>query len=282
MKGSDKGIIFGVVIAIVLVGFYVKVLSPKREKASALSADITKLKSDIDVQEQNVAYGEDARKHFPAYYGRMVVLGKAVPEQADTASLLVQLSSISSKTQLDFRGLNLSEGGESAADASSSSSSSSTTDTATTSSSTDSSSSSSSTTASSTTTTPAPATETSAANVPIGSAVGPGGLLTLPYALTFEGSFFDVTSFFDGLDSLNHVRDGGAMVAADGRLMTVDGFSLTPKDQISGSPSLDVALAVTTYMTPGDQGLTAGASPSGPSPSLSTPETQTTSATVSP
>ena len=119
--------------------------------------------------------------------------------------------------------------------------------------------------------------------MPIGASVGPGGLSTLPYALSFKGTFFDVTNFFANLDSLNHVRDGGSMVAADGRLMTVDGFSLAVADPLNpGSPSLQVDLAVTTYVAPSEQGLTAGASPSGPAPSVGQPETQTTSATVSP
>jgi Tfp pilus assembly protein PilO len=289
MKSSDKGILLGVLVAVVLLGFYVKVLSPKRSEASKLSDDITSLQSSIDQQKQVAAFGEDARQHFPTYYGRLVVLGKAIPDQADTASLLVELNSVSSKSGVKFKALDLTEGGESAADATAASSSSSsgtsttpeTSTTSTTPSAPDASSSSTATPASSTT--PAPATEASAANVPIGSSVGPGGLTTLPYALTFEGSFFDVTNFFSGLDSLNHVRGGGTMVAADGRLMTVDGFSLSLVDQISGSnPPLDVSLAVTTYVAPADQGLTAGASPGGPAPSVSQPETQTTSATVSP
>jgi Tfp pilus assembly protein PilO len=315
MKAADKGIILGVVIAIVLVGFYVKVLSPKREKASQLSDEITKLKSDIDVQEQNAAYGEDARRHFPAYYGRMVVLGKAVPDQADTASLLVELNSISGKSSVDFKALQTSQGsgaaaaaapsasGSSAAGTSptpsssdsssggtSTTSSSGTSTTSTTPSSSGSSSSSSSESSSSSTATPAasgaaptPATEASAASAPLGSTVGPNGLSTLPYSLSFQGTFFDIAGFFSGLDSLNHVRDGGTMVAADGRLLTLDGFALSLTDQISGgSPVLQADLAVTTYVTPASQGLTAGASPGGPAPSLSTPETQTTSATVSP
>jgi Tfp pilus assembly protein PilO len=311
MKASDKGIILGVVIAVVLVGFYVKVLSPKREKASKLSDDISKLQSSIDQQKQVAAFAEDARQHFPTYYGRLVVLGKAVPDQADTASMLVQLNSVANRTGVKFSGLTLAQAtgggsaGGSTAAASPSASGTSTTPSASGTSTTSTTPSASGTSTTSTTpststpasapsssTTPTPATEASAANVPIGSSVGPGGLSTLPYGLSFQGSFFDITNFFSGLDSLIDVRDGGAMVSADGRLMTVDGFSLSLLDTTAGtsstaspaggSPQLQASLAVTTYVTPSDQGLTAGASPSGPAPSVSQPETQTTSATVSP
>jgi Tfp pilus assembly protein PilO len=282
VKGSDKGIILGVVFALVLAGFYFKGLSPKREKASALSEDITKLKADIDIQEQNVAYGEDARQQFPAYYGRMVVLGKAVPAQADTASLLVELNSVSGKADVKFNSIELSEG---AAPASSTSSTGTSSTASSTTSATPASGSSSSGSAAPTaaTTAPTPATETSAATVALGSSVGPAGLSTLPYELNFTGSFFDVAGFFSGLDSLNDLRNGGAMVAADGRLMTVDGFSLSPQDSLGGgSPVLDVNLVVTTYVAPTGEGLTAGATPGGPGPSPTQPQTQPASATVSP
>jgi Tfp pilus assembly protein PilO len=280
VKGSDKGIILGVVFALVLAGFYFKVLSPKREKASALSQDITKLKADIDVQEQSVAYGEDARQHFPAYYGRMVVLGKAVPAQADTASLLVELNSVSGKANVKFNSIELSEGGAGTTSATSTGTPSTSSGSATPAGGSSSSGSADPTAA---TTAPTAATEATAATVPLGASVGPAGLSTMPYQLNFTGTFFDVADFFSGLDSLNDLRNGGVMVATDGRLMTVDGFSLTPADTLApGSPVLDVNLSVTTYVAPSGEGLTAGATPGGPSPSLTQPQAQPASATVSP
>src|SRR3954451_7776048 len=102
MKGSDKAVVFGVVMAIILAAFYVKVVSPKREKASTLGKDITSLQSQVDEQENNAQLGEAARQQFPAYYGRLVLLGKAVPAQADTPSLLVQLNTLADRTNVTF------------------------------------------------------------------------------------------------------------------------------------------------------------------------------------
>src|SRR5712671_5742611 len=93
MKGSDKAIVLGVVMAVVLAVFYFKVLSPKRHEASSLQQDVAGLQAQIDQQKQAAAFGEDARQHFPEYYGRLVVLGKAVPADADSASLLIELNS---------------------------------------------------------------------------------------------------------------------------------------------------------------------------------------------
>ena len=46
--------------------------------------------------------------------------------------------------------------------------------------------------------------------------------------------------------------------------------------------NLLVTLSVTSYVTPGEQGLTAGASPGGPAPSVSQPQAQPASAGVTP
>ena len=275
MKGTDKAIVLGIVMAVVLAGFYFKVLAPKRDEASSLKQDIAGLSSEIDQQKQAAAFAEDARRHFPAYYGRLVVLGKAVPAGADTASLLVEVNSIANQTGVAFKGLTLAAGSgdESAAatppptDAGSSTTGTSTTPTSTT---------------TAGTTTPTAATEATAANLPLGASVGAAGLPTMPYDLSFEGTYFDVADFLKGVDGLVHMR-GTDRVAADGRLLTIDGFSLAPKQDTSPSnPTLEVKLSVTSYVTPSDQGLTAGATPGGPAPSVGTTPVQPASATVSP
>jgi len=278
MKGSDKAIVLGVLMAVILAAFYVKVLSPKREKATSLASDVTKLKTQIDQEKRVATFGEQARKDFPAYYGRLVVTGKAVPDQADTASLLVQLSAIANRTHVVFHGISLGSGsgdssGSAAAAVPAPTSGSTTSTTSTTATPAATSSGAAATTPAS----PAPATEASAANLPIGATVGPAGLSTMPYNLTFTGDYLKVADFLKGVDSLVHSHDSG-QVAADGRLMTIDGFSLAIKSGgTDPNPELNVAVAVTSYVTPADQGLTAGATPTAP-PSL----TQPTSATVSP
>jgi hypothetical protein len=56
-------------------------------------------------------------------------------------------------------------------------------------------------------------------------------------------------------------------VVVEGRLSTVDGFSLTA-DESKGFPHLSASFAVTTYVTPPGQGLTAGATPSAPAATI--------------
>ena len=126
---------------------------------------------------------------------------------------------------------------------------------------------------------PAPATEASAAAVPIGSVVGPAGLPTLPYDLTLKGSFFDVPDFIGKIDGLVTPVGDGAQLSPDGRLLTINGFALQIKDA-GPPPVLEATFVVTAYST-GDQGLTAGASPTGPAPTTpAEPQTQPASAVV--
>ena len=283
MKGSDKAIVMGVIMAIVLVAFYVKVLSPKREKASSLQKDIAELQVNLDQQKQAAAFGEDARRHFPTYYGHLVVMGKAVPADSDTASLLVQLNGIAERNHLRFDVLQIDDttgtadpsatatppAAPPAATASSGTSTTSTTPSST---------GSSAAATPAATTTPTPATEATAANLPLGASVGTAGLPTMPYHLTFVGHYFDVADFLQDVDGLVHVH-GTDQVAADGRLLTINGFAMkVPDSSTASNPKLKVNLVVTSSLTPGDQGLTAGASPTTPAPSL----TQPASATVSP
>jgi len=283
MKGSDKAIVMGVIMAIVLVAFYAKVLSPKREKASALQKENTELQANVEQQKQAAAFGEDARRHFASYYGHLVVMGKAVPADADTASLLVQLNGIASHNDVRFESLTIDDGaGATAAAAAPPPAAPPAAGAGTSTTSTTPSATGAAGTTPASTTTPTAATEATAASLPLGAAVGTAGLPTMPYKLTFYGHYFDIADFLKGVDDLVHVH-GTDQVSADGRLLTINGFAMKPPDgDTSANPKLKVNLVVTSYITPSDQGLTAGASPVGPAPSLTQPQTQPASATVSP
>jgi Tfp pilus assembly protein PilO len=306
MKASDRAILIGVAVVALAVGFYVMVLGPKRDEASKLNDQIDQLHASISQSQQVATFAEQARKNFPRYYGRLVVLGKAVPEDADTASMLVQLSSVADRSKVDFRAIKLnadaSGTGTSSADAAATPPATGTTGTAsspssaaTTASSAGSSSSSGSTTTPSTTSTGTssgatatssdsastlvPATESNAASLPIGAVVGPAGLPTMPYDVSLTGSFFDVANFIGGIDGLVSPH-GSSQIAANGRLLTVDGFALNINAP-GASPKLNADFALTSYVAPATQGLTGGASPTGPAPASSTePQAQPASATV--
>jgi Tfp pilus assembly protein PilO len=245
MTQTNRVIVAMVVVAVLGGAFWMLALSPKREEVKKLDVKVQSLQTSLAQHEAEIAEGLEAREEFPKRYEQLVVLGKAVPGDDDTASLLVQLNRIAAKAGVEFNSLNLSsDGGEAAAPAAPEAS----------------------------TEEPASPTEVSASLLPLGASIGPAGLAVMPYTLTFSGDFFKMADFIKGLDSL--VKTTNEQVAVNGRLITIDGFSLGAGP--NGFPSLTSTFEITTYLTPPNQGLTAGASPAGPSTAPATPVSTTT------
>ena len=237
-KMTDSTKIAVVVVAMIAIagGFWILLLSPKREKASELSEQVSALTQEVAAEKEQVAAGLAAKEDFATDYRQLVELGKAIPAEAATPSLLVQLNGLSAHARTTFQSISLGGGegeGESA-----------------------------STTAGSV------GTEL----LPLGASAGPSGFAAMPYTLAFEGGFFDINQFIDDLDSLVKTKSNGE-VDAHGRLVTIDGFNLVPvgsegssTNEGSSSGQLSANFTVSTYVTPPGQGLTAGATATGPAP----------------
>jgi Tfp pilus assembly protein PilO len=217
-----------VVVMIALAGaFWLLLLSPKRDEASRLSEQITGLSAQVSGVRQEAATAQVAKEHFATDYKELVELGAAVPAEAATPSLLVQLSGLGDRAKTSFQSIALGSGNGGAASGEGS--------------------------------------EGPVELLPLGASAGPSGFAAMPYTLDFEGGFFDITKFIDSIDNLVTTKPDGE-VDARGRLMTIDSFSLTPvggsggKDAGSSSNGeLSANFAVNTYVTPPGQGLTSGA-----------------------
>jgi Tfp pilus assembly protein PilO len=232
MTSTNRVVVAMLAVAVLAGAFWMLALSPKREEAKELGAQVEELKASLAQHEAEIADAEEARDEFGDNYQQLVVLGKAVPGDDDTASLLVQLNRISRGAGVRFNDFTLSSEGEGEAP-----------------------------TPAPVSASPASPTEVAASTLPLGATIGPAGLAVMPYTLAFDGDFFEMADFIKGLDSL--VKTENEQVAVNGRLMTISGFSLSP-DSNKGFPHLEATFGVTTYLTPPDQGVTAGATPSGP------------------
>lgn len=248
---TSKALIAAMVGIVVLVlVFWMMLLSPKREEASKLGKEVETQEASLAAHEAEVTQALQARDEFPSNYEQLVVLGKAVPGDDDTASLIVQLNRIARSADVSFRNLELAENAGEAAPAPAPEETTGTTGGS------------------------ASPTEVAASTLPLGATIGPAGLAVMPYELTFEGEFFEIADFIKGLDSL--VRTENARVSVNGRLFTINGFSLGP----SGSkpfPALEATFSITTYLTPPSEGVTSGATPT--SPGEATPASATIGAT---
>jgi hypothetical protein len=267
MKSSDRQILIGIGLVGLIAAFWFFALGPKRQEASKLSDEVASLQATVQQTEGEADAGEQAQKDFPSNYRRLVALGKAVPADADTPSLLRQVQGLSERSNVAFRSISLEQGATAAAPPPAPAAP---TDTATTDGSTDTATTDAAATA-------APASEASAASLPIGATVGPAGLPVMPYTLQFDGGFFDIADFFGQLDGMVHAND--KKVAVTGRLLTIDGFEL--KAGPKGFPDLTALVSATSYVTPSDQGLAAGATPTGPAVAADATTASTTDTTSS-
>lgn len=251
MSANNRLIVVMLAVAALAVAFWMLLLSPKKEEVSKLEKQVTQQEESLAVHQEEVQRGLTAERNFPQEYQQLVVLGKAAPAEDETASLLVQLNQIANNAHVRFQTFELeAESGGSTpesveAEAPSPESGS--------------------------TSYPSP-TEVAASTLPLGASIGPAGLAVMPYKLTYEGSFFRLADFIHGLDSLVETKNSEVQVT--GRLITINGFNLTP-DQKRGFPYLQAEFTVTTFLVPPGQGITGGASPTSPEPSTTTVSTTT-------
>jgi Tfp pilus assembly protein PilO len=263
MKGTNRLVVSILTVAALAIAFWMLALGPKREQADELSSQAEQLHVSLAEAQSKVAEAIMARREFPVDYRQLVTLGQAVPADDETSSLLVELNHVATASKVKFDGLQLSSEGETEL-----------TSTAAPAPETPPSTTAEGPTSAVPAAVTVPPTEAAASLLPLGASIGPAGLDVMPYNLTFSGDFFHIADFIKGIDSLVHT--GGAQVAVDGRLLTLNAFALSANAE-KGFPYLNATFSVTTYLTPPEQGVTAGATPSAPL-ATATPTAETTSA----
>jgi len=246
MTARDRAILMVVAALAALAGFWFLVLAPKHKEAAATGAEIVTQQQRLLTAQQTLAAGIQAKAGYPRDYATVVELGKALPADDDMASLLYQLDATSHGSHVDFESLGRATP---AADTSASSSSSG---------------------------------AAAAASLPPGATVGTAGLATLPFTFTFNGSYFALQRFLDNVQGF--VRSDGGKISVHGRLLTVDGVSLTPSAE--GLSHIDAKLVATAYLSPPASQSSPPASgataPSGSGESSTTGSAPTSSAIAAP
>ncbi|MEA2279415.1 MAG: hypothetical protein QOK21_22 [Solirubrobacteraceae bacterium] len=255
LSRNNKILLAVAVAAAALAGFWFLVLAPKRLEATRLDAKITAKQAEAaQAQQQRVTY-EKARASYKADYTKLVSLGKAVPADDDVRSLMVQLDSVAGNTHVGFDKVDVGSGAGAVAP-------------------------------STTTTGATVATASTLAPAPGLSPIGTTGVSALPFALSFSGSFFNLSTYFDRLENFVAVRN--QHVRAKGRLLRIESIDITPGS--TGWPSMTAAVGAASYVIDPIPAL--GAAPTSttpgtgttPAPSATTPAgttPATTTATVS-
>jgi type II secretory pathway pseudopilin PulG len=263
MTARDRVVLLVLLVGGLLAGFWFVAVTPKREEARRLSEQISAERTRLEDAQRSEADARAAKARYRSDYATIARLGKAVPLDDDVPSLVYQVENAAIGSRVDFRTFKTTSSGSSAATTSGIGAI------------------AAAGTAVKTNgagTPSAPATQAASAALPPGATVGSAGFPTMPFAFTFEGSFFDMQRFFERVQEMVALR--GTRLDVNGRLLSIDGFALAAGRK--GFPQVKASLTATTYLLPPDQGLTGGATPQGPASgaTASAGSGSTTTATV--
>jgi Tfp pilus assembly protein PilO len=104
-----------VLLAVVGGGYYKLVLAPKRVEADDLAVKIATAQQQLAQTQALIGTYKGARDEYTTNYATVVRLGKAVPTDDDTRSLLVQLDATAKRSGVEFSTLNVANSSASAA-----------------------------------------------------------------------------------------------------------------------------------------------------------------------
>jgi hypothetical protein len=236
----DKRLVLaGLAVAVVLAGFWTQVVAPKRAETARVADQVAQAQARRDAAVRAAATAEAARKAYRQDYATVARLGKAVPGDDDVASLVFQVESVARRSKIDFRAVKLA--GDAGAPAAAATA--------------DAGKPSDAGADGKQGAAPAAPSTPAVSQAPPGAVVGTAGLLTLPFSFTFDGGYMPMQRMLGAIDRLADVTDGA--VSVRGRLITVDGFTLTAGRQ--GFPKVKAQVSATAYILPPDGGAGTGA-----------------------
>jgi len=208
MKSRDRTVLCILGLAGLAAALWFLALAPKRQEASDLAAKVTQAEARRDGANAKAAVAEQARATYRRDYATVARLGKATPPKADVASLVYQLESAARDAKVDFRSVSAQTqpaGGTPAASAAGG-------------------------------TPDASAGETTAATTT--------AITSVPFSLTFEGSFFKMHKLLRSVGRFSRLK--GQRVLISGRLLTIDGLKLSPGR--AGFPRVKAEIIARAYV----------------------------------
>jgi Tfp pilus assembly protein PilO len=104
-------ILLVVAVAAAAVGGYWKfALGPQRDEVAQLDQQVAVQEAQLVQTQSLIATYQGAQKEYKTNYATMVRLGKAVPTDDDTRSLMVQLDTSAKRSGITFESINLNSG----------------------------------------------------------------------------------------------------------------------------------------------------------------------------
>lgn len=252
MTGRDRLMLIAMVAIAIVVGGYLLVVSPEREKASKLNAEVAAAHQQLETAQSEAEEATSARNHYTAAYASLVSLGPAVPASSETPALVYALDAATKSKQVEFSSITSGSGSGSSSGSSASSSSS----------------------------------GTSAASASASFRQMP---FSFVFAGSFEDLYRLLAQLegFTAQTSVGGLRVSGRLLTIDGIQLAGAGGSSSGSSSGSSNRSsggLSVTVTATAYVLPPGQATPTGVAPTGPSASAASSgggaSTPTTAAVV--
>jgi Tfp pilus assembly protein PilO len=226
MTRTNRILLSVVAIGLAVAAFYFLILAPKREQVTKLDTEVATKQAEVAQAQLTLASYESARGSYKSNYALLARLGKAVPADDDVRSLMIQIESAADSSGVDFEKIELGSGLSGAQTA-----------------------------------TPpaagAAAPTTELASAPGAIPVAGGALSAMPFNLSFEGGYFDLSTFFAKLERFVTVRN--SKIGVTGRLLRLESVQISPSTD--GFPEMQAEIGAATYVVSPVAGVPGAAAP---------------------
>jgi Tfp pilus assembly protein PilO len=239
MTGRDRIVLMVVVVLAVLAAGWMLVVSPERNKASKLDAQVTSAKAQLSSAEGELSSARSAQEQYASAYSSIVNLGKAVPAEEEVPSLIYQLSQATHQQNVEFASIAspITPGAAT------------------------------------------PGAATPGAVGAAAGATAAAGFSQMPFTFVFNGHFFELERLFNRLTAFTDRTATGALQVRGRLLTIQSVKLAPATESAAGGKGskgvLQGAITATAYRLAGGQGLTGGATSASPT-GTSTPATSTT------
>jgi hypothetical protein len=278
LSERDKKILIVIVPLVVVLGYWFLLLAPKREAASSAAAELETVQAELTQAQTQATTVQAAKTNFARDYAAVVALGKAIPTSVDMPSLLVQLEQAARGTGIKFDGITMGDrtvpeapagGAAPAPGGTASAPPAGTAPSGQPPQSAPGQAAASAQGAADAASAPPPGGTSGTAATPgdpaaTGAAAptAAGALESVTLEFGFTGSFFELADIFHRLKRFVYMN--GDKVRVRGRLMTIDSVSYQTSPETF--PTLSATVHATVFLSPKAEGVTAGATPTGPAP----------------
>ena len=224
MTGRDRIVVVGMAALAVLAAVWLLAVAPEREKASKLATEVSAAQAQLASAESQVSSASAAQAQYQTAYASIVRLGKAVPADQETPSLIYQLAQATGQKNVEFASITAGgAGGTSSASGA-----------------------------------------TAAATAATTTATAGGGFKQMPFTFVFNGGFENLYNLFQQLDGFalrttsGSLQVSGRLLTVQSVKLAPATGSGKPSEQLSGT------ITATAYVLPAGQTLTGGATSTGP------------------